>query len=138
MRLHFKHTRSRPLTRLDITPLIDVVFQLLIFFMLTSSYVLQAGIRVNLPSALESFTAPPLRTELFITAEDRIFFQGKELAPDGLLTILKVARLNSDAILIFADVDARHGRVVQVEDICQRAGFRNISVATQPMENLKR
>ena len=122
--------------RLDITPLIDVVFLLLIFFMLTSNYVLQAGIKVDLPTAVDTFTVPVQRIEIFITRDDRIFCQGSERTPDELFLLLKKARSTSDTILVFADIDCRHGRVVQVEDICQRSGYKNINVATKPVEEL--
>jgi biopolymer transport protein ExbD len=134
MKLHFKRIKQARFSRLDITPLIDVVFLLLIFFMLTSNSVLQSGIRVTLPSTGESFTVPSNRVEVYITAKDKVYFRGKSLTRDELLTSLTSAGERFTAVLIFADVDARHGKVVEIEDICRRAGFTSISVATQPVE----
>lgn len=135
MRFRFvRSSRDPSLRRLDITPLVDVVFLLLIFFMLTSNYVLQAGIKVTLPSARDTFTLPPARVEVFITADDVIYMGPRRVTPDELLLLLEDARATRDTVLIFADVDCRHGRVVEVEDVCRRAGFTDISVATRPVE----
>ena len=138
MKLNFKRRKVGSLRKIDITPLVDVVFLLLIFFMLTSNYVLQAGIRVDLPSASDVFSVPPVRVEVYITKNDRLFFQGKERPPEELFSLLKKAKAENDTVLIFADLDSRHGRVVQVEDLCRRAGFRDISVATKTIEDVGR
>lgn len=132
MKLNFRKRSTRPVRRLDITPLIDVIFLLIIFFMLTSNYVLQAGLKVELPTAVDAFTVPIQRIEVFITSNDEIYCKGIRCTPDELLAMLKREKGTVSTVLILADVDSRHGRVVQVEDVCRRSGFTDISVATKP------
>ncbi|GAB4150797.1 MAG: hypothetical protein Kow00107_01340 [Planctomycetota bacterium] len=137
MKVQFRRIKPAKFSRLDITPLIDVVFLLLIFFMLTSNCILQTGIRVNLPSTGESFTVPTNRVEVFITSSDRVYLRGSRVTRDELLARLTALSAHYSSVLIFADIDARHGKVVEVEDVCRRSGFTSISVATRPVETPK-
>ena len=65
------------LRQIDIAPLIDMVFQLLIFFMLTSTFIMQSGIKINLPHAVTSETIEQEGIEISISAENIIYFNGR-------------------------------------------------------------
>jgi biopolymer transport protein ExbD len=129
----FKIPRKTRLLKgdLDITPLIDCVFLLLIFFMLTSSFVKPAGIRVSLPKTV---TADVLQEEKFvvvISADDIIYLDEKPISLDDLRERLKEAKVGS--ILIKADKRASLGRVIEIWDLCREIGIERVNIATVQM-----
>ncbi len=77
--MHFKgHMElEHGLKQIDIAPLIDIVFQLLIFFMLTSSFIMQPGIKVNLPKAVTSEVVKYENIEILVSSENVIYLNGK-------------------------------------------------------------
>ena len=115
---------------LDIAPLIDVVFQLLIFFMLTSNFVIQPGIKVALPRAI---TSEVLSSESFIvtlTGQDLLFLNDKPITIQELVVQLKQAAGASKSMLLKADNGASLGRVVEIWDLCRELGIPQINIAT--------
>ena len=120
------------LKQIDIAPLIDVVFQLLIFFMLTSSFIMQPGIRVNLPKAATSEVVKPQNVEIMVTSEGIVYLDGKVVTMDELRGFLKqrAKRSPSASILIKADRRASLGRVVEIWDMARELGVSQINIAT--------
>lgn len=128
----FKIPRKTKLLKgdLDITPLIDCVFLLIIFFMLSSSFVSPAGIKVRLPRTV---TADVLQEEKFvivITAEGLIYWKQEPISLEKLKQELanRSSRINS--ILIKADKNATLGRIIEVWDICRETGIEKVNIAT--------
>ncbi len=130
--MHFKrHTElEHGLKPIDIAPLIDMVFQLLIFFMLTSSFIMQPGIKVNLPKAVTSEVVKYENVEVVISSENVIYINGKVLNLQELKTLLKQAAGAKGSILIKADRRASLGRIVEVWDMCRDLGITQINIAT--------
>jgi biopolymer transport protein ExbD len=118
------------LNQIDITPLIDMVFQLLIFFMLTSSFVIQPGIKVNLPKAVTSEVVKYENIELVISAENVTYFNGSVVTNTELKNLLAQVSKRKQAILIKADKRASLGRVVEIWDTCRDLGIAQINIAT--------
>ncbi len=116
--------------RLDIAPLIDVIFLLLIFFMLTSSFVFQPGIRVNLPRAV---TSEVLQKELLVvtvTEDSEFFICERPVSEDELFSRISVAARDGQPLLIKADKKASLGKVIEVWDICRQVDVKQINIAT--------
>ncbi len=116
--------------RLDIAPLIDVIFLLLIFFMLTSSFIFQPGIRVNLPRAV---TSEVLHKELLIvtiTDNNEIFINERPISGDELVSRITLAARDGQPLLIRADKMANLGKVIEVWDICRQVDVKQINIAT--------
>ena len=130
--MHFKrHTElEHGLKPIDIAPLINMVFQLLIFFMLTSSFIMQPGIKVNLPKAVTSEVVKYENVEVVISSENVIYINGKVLNLQELKTLLKQAAGAKGSILIKADRRASLGRIVEVWDMCRDLGITQINIAT--------
>lgn len=130
--MHFRrHTElEHGLKPIDIAPLIDMVFQLLIFFMLTSSFIMQAGIRVNLPKTVTSEVIKNENIELAISTENIIYMNGKVINVHELKAILKQTVKAKGSILIKADKRASLGRIVEVWDLCRDLGITQINIAT--------
>ncbi|MBN2097707.1 MAG: biopolymer transporter ExbD [Candidatus Omnitrophica bacterium] len=120
--------------RLDIAPLIDVVFLLLIFFMLTSSYILQPGIRINLPKALTSEVIQKRNLVVTVSAEELIYLNNRPIALKDLKNRLQEAARENKALLIKADRRASLGKVVEIWDLSREAGLTQINIATEQSE----
>lgn len=118
------------LQQIDIAPLIDMVFQLLIFFMLTSSFVMQPGIKINLPRAVTSEIVKFEKIEIVVSSENVTYFNSKVVSTNELKNLLKQAAKKQQPILIKADSRASLGRVVEIWDICRDLGITQINIAT--------
>lgn len=130
--LKFKRHLKLDEDRLDVTPLIDVVFLLLIFFMLTSTFVLQPGIKVKLPRAITSEALREENLVIVITAGGKIYLDNEIISPDELSVRLEKAAQDERAVLIKADQKISLGRVVEVWDLCRDVGITQVSIATEP------
>jgi biopolymer transport protein ExbD len=130
--MHFKKHMEveHGLRQIDIAPLIDIIFQLLIFFMLTSSFVIQPGIKVNLPKAVTSEAVKPENVELVISGENVTYLNGKVITMTELKKLLNQIAKNNQPILIKADRRAYLGRVVEIWDMCRDSGIAQINIAT--------
>jgi biopolymer transport protein ExbD len=118
------------LKQIDIAPLIDIVFQLLIFFMLTSSFVMQPGIKVKLPRAVTSEAVKFENLEILVTAENVIYLNGAVISAQELKTVFKQAGRRGQAVLIKSDKRASLGRVVEIWDLARDMGIAQINIAT--------
>ncbi len=125
--------RSQDDLTLDVTPLIDVVFLLLIFFMVTTTFASRSGIGVKLPEAQAKERPPAHVVELTLTAKGELFLDKTRLAPGGLAAALaEAARAHpGEVVVIRADAAVPHGRVVKAMDAARSAGFRRLAIATR-------
>ncbi len=117
---------------LDIAPLIDVVFLLLIFFMLTSSFIFQPGIKINLPKAVTSEVLHEQNVVITVTSGNLIYLNDKAITSKELTRHLKQIAKENKPLLIKADRKASLGRVVEVWDICRASGLSKVNIATNP------
>jgi len=118
------------LRQIDIAPLIDMIFQLLIFFMLTSTFVMQPGIKINLPKATTSEVVKYENIEVVISGENVVYFNGKVVTTQELSVLLKQIAKKKQPLLIKADRRASLGRVVEIWDMCRDLGITQINIAT--------
>ena len=118
------------LRQIDIAPLIDMVFQLLIFFMLTSSFVMQPGIKVNLPRAVTSEVVKQETIEIVISSENVTYLNGQVANLKEIKAGFKLAAKRQQPILIKADRRASLGRVVEIWDMARDLEISQVSIAT--------
>ncbi len=130
MRFKGRMELEHGLKQIDIAPLIDIVFQLLIFFMLTSSFVIQPGIKVKLPKAATSEVVKYENIEILVTAENIIYLNAKIVTMQELKKLLTQGAKREQTILIKADKRASLGRVVEVWDMARDLGITQINIAT--------
>ena len=139
---------SRREATVELTPLIDVVFLLLIFFMVSTSFVQNQALQVDLPQANGSNQpSEDLVIDVLVKQNGQYEIDGLVLndgSLDGLMkslqTILKntVRQSSKLSVVINADANATHQSVVRVMDACAQVGLSRISLATQPIiESLK-
>ncbi len=119
---------------ISITPLIDVVLLLVIFFMLSSTFVVQPGIKVRLPEAVTAERGEPRDLVLVLTREGALYLNDRMVTESELTDALarEFKTRKSAYLIIRADKDARHGRVVALMDIAKQAGAKRLAFATEP------
>ena len=119
---------------LVLTPLIDMVFLTLIFFMLNATLSLNPAIRVDLP---EAYTAQAvLQEEIVVTVspEGTVYVGKNQVTTERLSTELKkeMARLNSRRLLLQADQNLPYRRLVEIMDLARLAGIETVALVTAP------
>ena len=127
---------------IEITPLIDVVFLLLIFFMVSSNFVQKQGVSVTLPTTEAATASVSNAIEIVLDTSGTYFVAGEPVGDerDQLLTALRsvVGSLDAQAlseqpIEIRADASATHQSVVRALDVCATLGLVRVSLATVPV-----
>ncbi|RKZ70084.1 MAG: biopolymer transporter ExbD [Gammaproteobacteria bacterium] len=116
---------------LNLTPMLDVVFILLIFFIVTTSFVKETGIDVNRPSATTAEKKSQGNILIAISANGDIWIDNREIdirAVRANIQVLKASYPQS-SVIIQSDQDASTGRLVKVMDQVRLAGVQNISIA---------
>ncbi|OQY30158.1 MAG: hypothetical protein B6244_00915 [Candidatus Cloacimonetes bacterium 4572_55] len=130
------NTKNKYATVFSSAGMTDIVFLLLIFFLLTSSFVIQPGIKVNLPKA-DQEEVPEERQQIVISIDDKehFYLNGKQASENELLQNLydSIQGLPDQVVIIQADKDARHEVVVKAMDYAKRAGARKLHIATSPL-----
>jgi biopolymer transport protein ExbD len=126
---------------INITPLIDVVFLLLIFFMVTTTFSKETRLLVNLPEAnADASEATPAQIEIIVAIDGSYTINGKALINTQLETLVRGLELESGGdinlpVLLLADAQATHQSVVTAMDAIGQAGFTRLNIATQrPVE----
>ncbi len=120
-------------SEINMTPLIDMVFILLIFFIVTTSFVREAGVDVNRPSAQSAETKEKANVILGLTSDGRIFVEGRSLDIRSVRAYMErfLAETPDGSVVIVADRQSTTGTAVQVLDQCRLAGVQNISIAAK-------
>jgi len=124
---------------MNITPLIDCVFLLLIFFMVTTVFQTPPGLKVDLPKAAESDKPPEKDLNILISKEGEMELNGEAVDFDNLEEALKREKeiYNSKVLIIKADKESLHGVVVDVMDAAKAVGIDELAIATDPEEKKK-
>jgi biopolymer transport protein ExbD len=127
--------KKREEPRVDLTSMVDMVFLLLIFFMISTTFVESSGIKVKLPqSSAQTLNKAPEEVKVYISKDGNIYFKDRQVSAEKLQGLLKDfgKKAGGMTFLLLADKDAHHGRVVQVMDIARDAGFPKLAIATEP------
>jgi biopolymer transport protein ExbD len=128
---------SRPEPEINLTSLIDVVLLLLVFFMVTTSFVRESELTIRLPEVADSVerSADIPVLEITVSATGQYFVNNRALI-DSRAETLKAAivrlipDLDVDNVTITADAEASHQSVVTAMDVAGKLGFVNISIST--------
>ena len=122
---------------INITSLIDVLFLLLIFFMVTSTFLEQPGMKLELPSAKSTEISQVEKLVLYIGPGGEIIFNDQTVMLDDLESVIKeaVPLAKEKTLVLKADKTVQHGTVVAVMDIAKRAGLEKLVVGTTMEED---
>ncbi|MFC3606568.1 ExbD/TolR family protein [Stutzerimonas tarimensis] len=131
MRMRRHSLQQEEETGIDLTPMLDVVFIMLIFFIVTSTFMREAGVEVQRPQADTASAQDAGNIFIAVTADGQIWIDKQ--AVDARSVRAHVERLRVDqpdgAVVVQADEDARTGLVVQVMDQARLAGVRDVALA---------
>jgi len=118
---------------INITTLIDVMFLLLIFFMVTSTFKNQPAINLVLPRSATASDTVDTPAILFLTSEGLVYLNDTLMDKETLATRLKEMHDNSgeDRMVLRADEDAAHGDVVELIDTIKQSGFTRVSLSAR-------
>ena len=116
---------------IDMTPMLDVVFIMLILFIVTTSFVKEAGIEVNKPKAAQATKQKNANIFIAITNRGEIWMDKRQVDVERVAANIErlLAEQPTDVVIIQADKDAKHGVVVKVMDAIKNAGIDRISIA---------
>ncbi len=139
--MRFREESKQNSSLLDITPIVDTVFNLLIFFALSLNFISTPGIQVNLPKSTAKEIAQEKKDlRVVMTSSNQLYINEKPVDLKGLRTrFRKAAESDRETqILIQADQQVAHGKVVEVMDLARNAGLRRLAIVTQPKRTKKR
>jgi len=116
---------------LNIAPLIDMVFILLIFFLVTTSFVKETGVDINRPTASTAVSKEKAGIMVGITAEGRIYMAKREIDIRAVRANIErsLAESPESQVIVVADRESKTGTVIKVMDGCKLAGAVNVSLA---------
>ncbi|MGA1071312.1 MAG: ExbD/TolR family protein [Pseudohongiellaceae bacterium] len=137
--MKFRQAR-RELPALNLTPLIDIVFLLLIFFMVTTTFSRETRLLVSLPEASGSPESSIESIEVLVDREGGYAINGRRLINSEVESLVRGLELESGGdvsrlVVLVADSEVRHQAVVSAMEAIGRAGFVGLSIATrEPLE----
>jgi biopolymer transport protein ExbD len=118
---------------INITSLIDVMFLLLIFLLISSTFLEQPGIKLELPKTKSSETVKQREFTLFVSKDGKIYLNKVEIDESSLEKKIKevLPEMKDKAIILKADNTASHGTVVKIMDILKRGGVKKLVIGTK-------
>ena len=126
--------------RLNLTPMIDAVFLLLIFFMVTTVFTRPHQLKIALPTAVNYDRLKEKKLNLAISADGQVEINGRLVAMSELTGWLKQekSRTTSTSLIIKADAKSTHGYVIDAMEIANKVGMTKISVETEELRGADR
>jgi biopolymer transport protein ExbD len=137
------HSRRKQEVSVNLTPLIDVVFLLLIFFMVSTSFNRETQIKLELPEASgDPLETPPELIEISVDSEGRYFVNAKPVINTQVETLVKAINIISKGkkdlpVVISADANAPYQSVVTAMDASRKSGYFNFTMATRKPKDQK-
>ena len=131
-----RRAREREASEVNLTPMLDVVFIMLIFFIVTASFVKEAGIDITRPPAATAERKERGNIMVAITDNDQIWVDRRQVDPRALRA--NIERLHAEnpqgSVVIQADIKSTNGLLVQVMDAARLAGVNNVSLAAEVVD----
>lgn len=133
MRNRHSRRQSGAIAEVNMTPLIDMVFILLIFFIVTTSFVKETGVDVSRPSAKTAVKKELANILISITPNGEVWMDKRQI--DRRAVRANVERMHAEnpegSVIILADKEAKTGLLIEVMDQARLAGVANVSIAAQ-------
>jgi biopolymer transport protein ExbD len=125
---------SQPQASINIAPLVDVVFLLVIFFAVSTTFLETSGLKLELPASSSTAERQPAALTVLLAADGTLSFDGQIIGLDELGGLLRPAleKTERKLVVLRADREARHGNVVAVIDVIRGAGADSMTVDTRP------
>jgi biopolymer transport protein ExbD len=121
----------RQLVEVNMAPLIDMVFILLIFFLVTTSFVKETGVEINRPAASTAVSKEKSNILIGITSDNRVFMDKREIDVRSVRANVEraLAENPEGGVVIVADKESSTGIAIKVMDGCKLAGAKNLAIA---------
>jgi len=118
---------------LNITPLIDVLFILIIFFTVSSTFLEQPGIELKLPDAESSKVHTAQKVIVYVDKYDNVYLNDNQIELQQLpdLVMVSLTEQNEKSVVLRADSEVDHGMIVHIMDVLRKKGIYKIIVSTQ-------
>ncbi len=131
-----RRSTSNKGAEINLTPLIDIVFLLLIFFMLTANFVVNEGVKIKLPETKAQQEMAKRPIVVYLTKDNRIYFKGKFVMLDELRHILpgEVANNLTKTVVLRSDKNAKVDMAVKILDVAKLSGAKKFIIATRKEE----
>ncbi|MBN2102798.1 biopolymer transporter ExbD [bacterium] len=128
--------KSRKRVMINITSLIDVLFLLLIFFMVSSTFLERPGMKLDLPRTRQKETVRMEGYTLFVTPDEKLFLNEEAVEFKNLGARLKeiANEIEEEGLVLHADEKVHYGLVVEVMDMIKQSGIKKMVVATDVKE----
>ena len=136
MRMNMSQFEDEEEDAVNLTPMLDVVFIMLIFFIVTASFVKEAGIDVNRPSAATAERKEKGNILVAISENNQIWIDRRQVDPRALRA--NIERMHAEnpngAVVIQADEESKNKLLVQVMDAARTVGVKNVSIAAEVVD----
>lgn len=131
--MNFRRPRPRPEVQINTTAMVDVLFNLVFYFMLTTTFVERPLIQVDLPQVEADASRPqPGELRVFVSAEGDVWLDKAPVDETTLRTALRRASADPQAVVVLeADAAAAHGVVVWLMDVARAEGVARFAIATE-------
>jgi len=131
--IRYARRRRTSVRDLNVTPLIDMVFILLIFFVVTTSFVKEAGVAVERPVAQTAETKDQASLMIGLDAEGVIYIQGQSVDIRSIRARVEryLAETPEGSVVIVADKASQTGAAIRLLDACRLAGAKDLSIAAK-------
>jgi len=125
--------KTPPVAVFDLAPLVDIVFLLVIFFMVTSTFIKNPGIGVNLPKSKTSDAAPKQDIVITIDSKGQVYVDETAMDQDELGRYIKrsITKDPTRAVIIRGDRTIHYAKLIEVMDIAKLAGVTRLNLATE-------
>ena len=119
-------------SEINVSPLIDMVFILLIFFIVTTVFVEETGVEVDKPQSASAISLEKNSILLAVTSKGEVVYGGREVGVSGVRPLVKRLTQSEDMpVIIQGDEEASYGLIVRVIDEAKLGGARNVSLASE-------
>lgn len=131
--IKLKKSQKSTVSLIDLAPMTDMVFQVLLFFIISSSFVVEPGIKVNLPKSQTSELQVQQKLVISVDKSQQIFVDNKPVPLNQLEERIKLLLpyYQDKIVVIRADESVPHGLVVKIMDISKTAGAQKLAIATE-------
>ncbi len=131
---HSEHLEENP--EINISPLIDMMFLLLIFFIVNAGFMEDTSLSIQKPKATAAKMIQNKSFIFSITRDGKIFYAGQKIELSKITDLLKHSMNHrEEPVVLVADRSSQSGTLVQVLDACNLAGAKNINVATEKIKS---
>ena len=134
--MRLKNRRSRITANVDMTPMIDIVFQLIVFFLVSTTFAVVPGIKLNLPQSTTSEGTSVQGITIYADKDGVMFFNDKEVSMENLGQELLsfdigTSKKEEFRVSLEADSEVTNGTIVKIFDVIRQSGFSLINLRTK-------